>query len=249
VDGYNDATYGDRFVDVYDQWYGGADTDRDTADAVAFLTEVAAGGTALELGAGTGRLAIPLAATGLAVTGLDSSQAMLDALAAKPGADLVATRVGDMAGPLPDGPWALVFVARNTFFNLTSEDAQRRCLAEVARTLGPDGRFVLEAFVPDGSRQRSSVQVREVELDRVVLFVDRHDPDTQQAWSSFVELTPTGNTFRPCHVRYATPAQLDSMAAAAGLVLLDRHERWDRTPFTGDSPTHVSTYAPTSAAH
>ncbi len=228
MDGYDDATYGDRFVDVYDDWYGDPD---DTAPAVAALADLAGDGPILELGVGTGRLAIPLADGGLEVTGVDGSAAMLDAMAAKPGGDRVTPRHGDMAGPLPDGPWALAFVARNTFFNLASESAQAQCLAEVARVLAPDGRFVLEAFVPDGSRRRSSVEVREVAADRVVLFVDRHDPDSQQAWSSFVEMTPSGNRFRPCHVRYATPAQLDAMAADAGLALAERWEGWDRRPF------------------
>ena len=242
MDGYDDATYGDRFVDVYDAWYDADPASGDTDQAVATLARLAAGGATLELGVGTGRLAIPLAATGLPLTGLDGSAAMVAALAAKAGAAAVTTVVGDMAGPLPDGPWAVAFVARNTFFNLTSEAAQQACLTEVARILAADGCFVLEAFVPDGSRERSSVQVREVGLDRVVLFVDRHDPDTQQAWSSFVEMTPTGNVFRPCHVRYASPAQLDAMAAAAGLQLADRWATWDGEPFTADSPTHVSVY-------
>lgn len=242
MDGYDEATYGDRFADVYDQWYGGVADEVDTTAAVAALRTLAGAGPVLELGTGTGRLAIPLAVAGLAVTGLDASSAMLDTLGSKTGGEMVHTIGADMAGPLPDGPWALTFVARNTFFNLTSEAAQRGCLNEVARTLAPDGRFVIEAFVPDGSRQRSSVQVREVGVDRVVLFVDRHDPDAQEAWSSFVEMTPTGNVFRPCHVRYATPAQIDAMAADAGLVVDDRWETWDGRSFTEDSPTHVSVY-------
>ena len=147
-----------------------------------------------------------------------------------------------MAGPLPDGPWALVVVARNTLFNLTTDAAQRRCLAEVAGVLSPTGGLVVEGFVPDDTGARSSVEVREVDTDRVVLFVDRHDPDTQQAWSSFVELTPTGNRFRPCHIRYATPSQLDAMAAAAGLALAERWSGWDRDRFDADSPGHVSLY-------
>lgn len=241
MEGYDDATYGDRFADVYDDWYDDA---VGTAQAVEVLTALAGAGPVLELGVGTGRLALPLAARGLRVTGIDGSAEMLAALAAKPGGGDIEVVVGDMAGPLPDGPWPLVVVARNTIFNLTSEDAQRRCLAEVARTLSPDGRLVIEAFVPDDTRERSSVEVREVDVDRVVLFVDRHDADTQQSWSSFVELTPSGNRFRPCHIRYASPEQLDAMAAGVGLVLVGRWSSWDRAPFDDDSPTHVSSYRP-----
>jgi SAM-dependent methyltransferase len=236
---YGSSTYGDRFADVYDDWYGG--DDQDTAAAVDRLAELAGDGPVLELGVGTGRLAVPLAARGIAVTGVDASEAMLERLASKPGN--VTTHVGDMAGPLPDGPWSLVVVARNTFFNLTSEEAQRAALAEVRRVLAPEGSLVIEAFVPDGSKQRSSVEVREVDVDRVLLFVDRHDPERQQAWSSFVELTPEGNRFRPCLIRYATPDQLDEMAADAGLTLAERSSDWRRGPFGPDSVRHVSRYS------
>jgi SAM-dependent methyltransferase len=239
VEGYEAGTYGDHFADVYDEWYGaGADTDA----CVDTLADLAAGGPVLELGVGTGRLALPLANRGLEVTGVDASTAMLAALAAKPGGGKVRAVEADMAGPLPDGPWALVVLARNTLFNLSTEAEQQRCLSEVAGVLGSDGGLVVEGFVPDGTRERSSVEVREVGTDRVVLFVDRHDPDTQQAWSSFVELTPTGNRFRPCHIRYATPDQLDAMAAAAGLALAERWSGWGREPFDADSPGHVSLY-------
>ena len=243
---YDSATYGDRFADVYDDWYGPERTDEagaDTDAAVDLLVALAGPGPVLELGVGTGRLAVPLASRGVEVTGVDASEAMLERLATKPAADRVTTHLGDMAGPLPDGPWSLVAIARNTFFNLTSEDAQRAALAEIRRVLAPEASLVLEAFVPDRSTRRSSVEVREVGVDRVLLFVDRHDPERQEAWSSFIELTPEGNRFRPCLIRYATPEQLDAMAADAGLVLADRWSDWRRTAFGPDSARHVSRYA------
>jgi SAM-dependent methyltransferase len=243
MDGYDAGTYGQGFADVYDDWYGDGDgAAEDTDDAVALLADVAAGGAVLELGVGTGRLALPLAARDLAVTGVDASEAMLEQLAAKPGADRIATHRGDMAGPLPDGPWALVAIARNTFFNLPSEEDQQAALREIRRVLAPGGSLVLEAFVPDPSALRSSVEVREVAVDRVLLFVDRHDPERQQAFSSFVELTPEGNRFRPCLIRYATPDQLDEMAAEAGLELAERWSDWQRGPFGPESQRHVSRY-------
>jgi len=242
VEGYDAATYGDRFADVYDDWYAAPEETERAVECIARLAEQGGSGPVLELGVGTGRLALPLAARGIAVTGLDSSASMLERLAAKPGGDRVRTIESDMAGPLPDGPWSVVVVARNTLFNLTTEHAQRECLREIARVLAPSGTLVVEAFVPDGSRQRSSVEAREVGLDRVVLFVDRHDPDTQQVWSSFVELTPEGNRFRPCHLRYATPAQLDELAVASGLVLVERWSGWTGKPFDDESPTQVSLY-------
>ncbi|QYG94569.1 class I SAM-dependent methyltransferase [Iamia sp. SCSIO 61187] len=248
MEGYDAATYGDRFADVYDDWYDDPDaTEAAVAALVARARAVAPAGTTtpslLELGAGTGRLALPLAAAGLAVTGVDASTAMFDRLAAKPGGSRVTAVVGDMAGPLPDGPFDLVVVARNTFFNLTTEAAQRACLREVARVLAPGGRLVLEAFVPtDDDGPTSSVEVRSITADRVLLFVDRHDPATSEAWSSFVDISPDGIRLRPCHVRYLRPADLDALAAACGLALDDRAEDWAGARFDDTSAHHVSTY-------
>lgn len=256
MEGYDAGTYGDRFADVYDDWY---DDPEGTPTAVAHLAaladEVAENGAGpktgapdtgprlLELGVGTGRLALPLAAAGLAVTGLDASPEMLARMAAKAGAERVRAVTGDMAGPLPDGPFDVVVVARNTFFNLTTESAQRACLAEVARVVGPVGRLVVEAFVPTEERSpTSSVEVRSITADRVLLFVDRHDPVAGEAWSSFVDITPAGVAFRPCHVRYLRPDALDEMAAAAGLALDRRAADWAGAPFDDDSPQHVSCY-------
>jgi SAM-dependent methyltransferase len=247
MEGYDAATYGDRFADVYDDWYDDPPaTDATVAGLVARAGAVTPDGrtpAVLELGVGTGRLALPLAAAGLAVTGVDASSAMLDRLAAKPGGASVTTVVGDMAGPLPDGPFDLAVVARNTFFNLTTEAAQRACLAEVARVLAPGGRLVLEAFVPtDDDGPTSSVEVRRITADRVLLFVDRHDPDAGEAWSSFVDISPDGIRLRPCHVRYLRPADLDALAEGCGLVLDERVEDWSGAPFDDGSAHHVSSY-------
>ena len=170
---------------------------------------------------------------------------MLRRLAAKPGAEALTVVEGDMAGPLPDGPFDLVLVARNTFFNLTTEAAQRACLTEVARVLASGGRLVDEAFVPtDDAGPTSSVEVRRITADRVLLFVDRHDPDHGEAWSSFVDISADGIRLRPCHVRYLRPDDLDALAAASGLTLVDRVEDWAGQPFDDASTHHVSTYEP-----
>ncbi len=247
MEGYDAATYGDRFADVYDEWYDAPDATAAAVDAlVARARDRAPAGRppmVLELGVGTGRLALPLAAAGLGVTGVDASPAMLERLAAKHGADALTVVAGDMAGPLPDGPFDVVVVARNTFFNLTTEAAQRACLVEVARVLTPGGRLVVEAFVPaDETGPTSSVEVRSITADRVLLFVDRHDPDHGEAWSSFVDISADGVRLRPCHVRYLRPRELDALAGEAGLRLLDRAEDWAGTPFDDASSHHVSTY-------
>ena len=245
MEGYDAATYGDRFADVYDDWYDDPPATDATVAALIERARGAADGTpsVLELGVGTGRLALPLASAGLAVTGVDASVAMLEQLAAKLGGEDVATVVGDMAGPLPDGPFDLVVVARNTFFNLTTEAAQRACLTEVARVLAPGGQLVVEAFVPtDDDGPTSSVEVRRITADRVLLFVDRHDPDAGEAWSSFIDIGTEGIRLRPCHVRYLRPADLDALAAACGLTLDQRAEDWAGAPFDDGSSHHVSTY-------
>jgi SAM-dependent methyltransferase len=244
VDGYEPPSYGEAMADVYDEWYAELG---DVATTVATLTRLAAGGPVLELGVGTGRLAIPLAETGLEVSGVDVSPAMLARLRAKPGGQQVTATVGDMAreDDLPAGPFAVVVVAFNTFFSLTSAEEQARCFATVAARLAPDGSFVLEGFVPDDEliEAGSRVEVRSLSAHRVVLTVSRHDAAAQRSEGQFVELTEEGGIrLRPWSLRYAPPEELDSMATAAGLVLAERWSSWDGAPFTDDSTHHVSRY-------
>ena len=248
MDGYDDATYGDRFASVYDDWYEGI-TDADAcASLVASLADLAGdagGGPVLELGVGTGRLALPLSALGVHVVGVDSSAAMLAELAAKPGGAAVEGVLGDMAAPpLGDRTFAVVFVAYNTLFNLVDPAAQQRCLADAAGRLMPGGSLVVEAFVPAPGRVQEAVSPRTITADRVVLSVSRTDPDRQEAMGQYVDITEAGIKLRPWHIRWSTPEQLDEMAASAGLVLADRWADWERTPFTAESPSHVSRYVP-----
>lgn len=242
VRGYDDASYGDAFADVYDDWYAGI-TDVDST--VATLAALAKGGCVLELGVGTGRLAIPLAATGLEVHGIDSSAAMLQQLAAKPGAAAVHLVLGDMADDLPSGPFTLAFVAYNTFWNLLTEARQRSCFEQVAQRLTPDGVVVVEAFVPDPSLHDppSQVSVRSLAVDRVVLSVTQARVDEQLAEGHFIDITEAGGVrLRPWSIRWVTVHQLDAMAATAGLTLVDRWEAFDKSPFGPTSARHVSVY-------
>lgn len=247
MDGYDAATYGDRFVDVYDDWYGAI---TDTEACVEALATVAGRGPVLELGVGTGRLAIPLAARGLEVTGVDASAAMLARLAAKPGGDRVATILGDMAAPpVGDRRFGLVFVAYNTLFNLVGDGEQGRCLAAAARCLTDDGRVVVEAFVPDPAAPAGdAVSPREVTADKVVLSVSRSDPASQEVLGQYVDITEAGIRLRPWHIRWSTPAQLDALADAAGLRLDQRWASWSGEPFHAAAPAHVSVYRRTSAS-
>ena len=262
------AQYGDAFADVYDDWYAAS---FDTDAAVAALTALAGTGPVLELGVGTGRLAIPLAATGLTVIGVDASAAMLERLAAKPGGSRVHPLLADMGdlldapssgsgvdatspdhapagsptrlGPDALGAFALVFAAYNTFFNLTTDEAQRRCLESCTRLLAPDGALAVEAFVPtDEDVPRTSLDVRSVRPDAVVLTATEHDAVAQVISGQHVELTEAGVRLRPWNVRYRTPEQLDELAARAGLVRAERWGGWDGRAFDESCDTHVTVY-------
>lgn len=241
MEGYDASTYGERFADVYDDWYAFRD---DTPRCVDTLAHLAGGGPVLELGVGTGRLAVPLAERGLSVTGVDSSPAMLQRLAAKPGGAAVRAVLGDMADPpVGDATFSLVFVAYNTLFNLVGEGDQARCLANAAAHLVPGGSVVVEAFVPDPDHEgNDGLTVREITADQVVLSVSRSDPARQEVLGQFVDISETGITLRPWHVRWSTPEQLDAMAAAAGLALAHRWADWARTSWSDDAPIHVSVY-------
>jgi len=240
VDHFGPETYGDRVADVYDEWYKPADT----AAEVALLAELAHGGRALELGIGTGRVAIPLAARGVEVHGIDASPAMVERMRAKPGGDAIAVTIGDMADVPVDGRFALVFVVFNTFFQLYSQETQLQCFANVADHLHPSGRFVIHAFVPDTSRVEAGehLAVKEASLDRVRLDASVFDAQEQRLDTTQVRITGDGIRLVHAKLRFAWPPELDLMARLAGLTLEDRWATFDKQPFTGESAFHVSVY-------
>jgi SAM-dependent methyltransferase len=240
MDQFGPGTYGERVADVYDDWYKPVDS----ADEVALLGELAAGGPALELGVGTGRVAIPLAAAGVDVSGIDASPAMVERMRAKPGGDAVRVTIGDMADVEIDGEFALVFVVFNTFFQLYSRDAQQRCLRNVAARLRTGGRFLLHAFVPDLSliEKGDHVSVREAGLERVRLDATTYDRIEQRLDTTQVRITEQGIRLVHAKLRYAFPPELDLMAELAGLTLEARWGGFDRRPFTDASAFHVSVY-------
>lgn len=240
MEGYRPESYGDAIADVYDEWYP---SDEEASAAVELLLAESRGGRVLELGVGTGKLAIPLADHGLEVHGVDASEAMLERLAAKPGGARVRARVGNMANDLPEGPFSLVFVATNTFFGLCSVAEQQAAFASIAERLDDDGSFVLDAFVPDDPpRSTAVVEVQKVTIDGVVISVSDADIATQTAWGQMVEITEAGIKLRPWKVRWSSPAELDAMAASAGLELAERWATWAKDDFTEDSVNHVSVY-------
>ena len=252
-DGYLPSTYGQSFADVYDDWYAEVS---DVDATVALLASVADGRPVLELGIGTGRLAIPLAAAGASVVGVDASPAMLDILRAKPGAAAVIAIEADMAalGAVPaiaeHGPFGVVFAAFNTLFNLPTDAEQAACLAECHDLLTGEGRLVIEGFVPpDDGLADGGVSVRDVTVDAAVITVSKHDADQQLIRGHHIEMRVDGNTMRPWIIHYRMPEQLDASAAAAGFVLDQRWADWHRTPFDpAVHDVHVSVYRKDSPA-
>ncbi len=238
---YGPSTYGERIAEVYDEWPG---IPQDTEATVAFLARLAGSGPVLELGIGTGRLAIPLARRGLRVHGIDASEAMVAKLRAKPGGGDIPVTVGDFADVAVRGPFSLVFVVFNTFFALLAQDDQVRCFANAAARLTTDGVFVIEAFVPDLARfdRGQRVNATQVDTHRVQLDASHHDPVEQRVRSSHVVLREEGIRLYPVHIRYAWPSELDLMARLAGLRLRERWGGWQGEPFTAASPRHVSVY-------
>ena len=240
MDEYGPETYGERVADVYDEWYNVMDP---TAEC-ALLVELAAGGPALELGIGTGRIAIPLATAGVEVHGIDASPAIVEQMRAKPGGDAIPVTIGDMSEVPVDGEFPLVFVVFNTFFMLTTQEAQQRCFRNVAAHLPIGGRFLLHAFVPDTSRieRGQDITVKNAGLEMVRLDASVFDALTQRTDTTQIRITESGIRLVHARIRFAYPPELDLMARLAGLELESRWASFTRDPFSADSAFHVSVY-------
>jgi SAM-dependent methyltransferase len=250
MDGFRPETYGDRIADVYDALMVDLP---DPADCVDRLAELAGPGPALELGIGTGRVALPLAARGVEVHGIDASPAMVERLRAKAGGEAIPVTFGDFADvPVEpvEGGYPLVYVVFNTFFALLTQEDQLRCFAGVARHLAPGGAFALQGFVPDLTLYTGgqSVRATHLGLDHVRLDVARHDPVAQRVDFQHLLLTGDGIRLLPGALRYAWPAELDLMARLAGLRVRERWGGWRREPFGAASCLHVSVYEHAGAA-
>ncbi|WBC17897.1 class I SAM-dependent methyltransferase [Micromonospora sp. WMMA1998] len=216
----------------------------DPTPAVDFLAPLADGGPVLELAVGTGRVALPLAARGLAVEGVEASPEMVARLRAKPGGEHMPVAIGDMADVPVAGPYRLVFLVFNTLFNLVDAERQAACFRNVARVLTPGGAFVVETYVPDPADfdRDEQIQVREVTEDSATIRLHRYDRAAQTFVRQTVTFDADGVHLRPFAMRYAWPEQIDEMAERAGLRLAERYADWDRTRFDADSRAHISVY-------
>ena len=185
--GFDDpAFYGDRWAAVYDDHHGLVDPGR----AVEFLAGLAGDGRVLELAIGTGRVALPLAARGITVEGIDASAAMTEQLRAKPGGDSVPVTIGDMAQVPASGRFRLVYLVFNSLFGLLSQERQAQCFGSVAGVLDPGGMFVIECFVPDLTRfdHDQRVQARSVTEDSAIIEVSVHSNAQQRVTTQMITL-------------------------------------------------------------
>jgi SAM-dependent methyltransferase len=238
---YLETSYGGRMADVYDDWYG---CRPDTGPSVELLGSLAGEGRALELGIGTGRLALPLTERGVRVEGIDNSEAMVARLRAKPGGTRIPVHMGNLADVDVEGSFHLVYIPFTTFFALPSQAEQLRCMANVAAHLDEGGSFVMDVFVPDAGHFSTDrpVTVDRVDCDSIVLTTSSHNQMQQTIDSAHVVLGTDRVRIYPMRMRYAWPAELDAMGLAGDLGLWARFGGYDRRPFHPGSDRHVSIY-------
>ncbi|MFI8239064.1 class I SAM-dependent DNA methyltransferase [Streptomyces sp. NPDC085866] len=211
--------------------------------AVDFLAELTGeGGRALELGIGTGRIALPLARRGIEVHGIDLSRAMVERLRDKPGGEAIGVTIGDFATTRVDGSFSVAYLVFNTIMNLTSQDAQVDCFRNAANHLEPGGCFVVEVVVPDLRRLPPGQNAVPFRVEEGRLGFDLYDVATQSMSSHHVRVADGHATYLSVPFRYVWPAELDLMARLAGLRLRERWDGWSREPFTSESRQHVSVW-------
>ena len=210
--------------------------------AVDFLAGLAAAGRVLELGIGTGRIALPLSRRGIRVHGIELSPDMVAQLQAKPGADAIDLTIGDFATTHAGDGFSLAYLVRNTITNLTTQDAQVECFRNVAAQLEPGGRFVIEVYVPELQRLPPGETFHAFAVTPEHLGFEEYDVATQTAishhyWAEGGRLETFSAPFR-----YVWPSELDLMARLAGMTLRERWSTWSRDPFTSECRSHVSVW-------
>ncbi len=237
-----DGYFGERVAASYDDPADPMNQREVVGPAVSLLAELAGSGRALELAIGTGRIGLPLSQRGVPVHGIELSRAMAARLGAKPGGDAVAVTIGDMTTTRVDGAFTVAYLVFNTISNLTTQEAQVACFANVARHLAPGGCFVIETGVPP-LRQLppgQDIQGYRAGPGRIVSY--SFDHATQNYRGHYVEFADGTGDYRTIPFRYVWPSELDLMARLAGLRLRDRWAGWNREPFTTDSRSHVSVW-------
>jgi SAM-dependent methyltransferase len=211
------------------------------AQVVDVLAGLAGAGAALELGIGTGRIAVPLSERGVPVHGIDLSEAMVARLRAKPGGEAIGVTIGDFSSTRVDGTFTVAYLVYNTINNLTSQDAQVACFRNAAAHLAPGGHFVIEVGIPDLRRLPPGQTAVPFTVAPGRLGFDEYDVVDQGMISHHYWRTEDGR-FDSMSVpfRYVWPSELDLMARLAGMSLRERWSDWTRSPFTAESGSHVS---------
>jgi SAM-dependent methyltransferase len=237
-DGYFDervaARYDESAADIFDP----AVVD----PVVDFLAELAGSGRALELGIGTGRIAVPLAKRGVPVHGIDMSKAMAARLRAKPGGEDIGVTIGDFATTTVDGTFSVAYLVFNTIMNLTTQAAQVACFRNVAAHLDPGGCFVIEVGVPGLQRLPPGETIDAFHVSETSWGLDEYDVARQGLTSHHFEIVDGTLERFSVPFRYAWPAELDLMGQLAEMCLRERWSGWQREPFTSDSRKHVSVW-------
>jgi SAM-dependent methyltransferase len=210
--------------------------------AVDFLADLAGGGRALELGIGTGRIALPLSERGVQVHGIDLSEAMVARLREKPGAERVGVTIGDFTTTRAEGEFSLVYLVFNTINNLTTQDEQAACFENVAAHLRPGGCFLIEVGVPQLRRLPPGDRFVAFDVSPMHLGFDEYDVAGQGLISHHYSLVDGTWEAASVPFRYVWPAELDLMARIAGMRLRERWSDWSREPFTSESRKHVSVW-------
>jgi SAM-dependent methyltransferase len=239
--------FGERVAERYDESTADMFDPAVVEPAVDFPAELGGDGAALELGIGTGRIALPLTQRGVRVHGIDLSAAMVARLRAKPGAEHIGVSIGDFATTTVEGSFSVAYLVFNTIMNLTTQDEQIACFRNVAAHLGPGGCFVIEVGVPGLQRLPPGETVRAFTVSPTRLGFDEYDVVSQGLISHHYSIVDGKLEVNSVPFRYVWPSELDLMARLAGMTLRERWSGWKREPFTSDSTKHVSVWEKTAA--
>jgi SAM-dependent methyltransferase len=239
---HDDVYFGERVAARYDESTADISTPDVLDPMLDFLAGLAGSGRALELGIGTGRVALPLARRGVAVHGIELSEAMANRLRAKPGSGDIGITIGDFSKAKAPGEFSLAYLVFNTIGNLTTQEAQVACFRNVADHLAPGGCFVIEVGVPSLRRLPPGETVRPFDVSEDHLGFDEYDVANQGLISHHFTLVDGQWERVSMPFRYVWPAELDLMAQLAGMRLRERWADWKREPFTGESQQHVSVW-------
>jgi SAM-dependent methyltransferase len=238
----DESTSFDPIAPFFDEIYRHAEAEAVVKPAVEFLAGLAGSGRALELGIGTGRLALPLVARGVEVAGIELSEGMVAKLREKPGGEDIPVVIGDFATASMGGHFSLAYVVRNTLWNLRTQEKQVACFRNVSAHLQAGGKFVIELFVPDLQGIGPGHNIRAFRADASGMSFDVYDVVNQGLTSVHFWIREEGfRSFAP-EGRYIWPPELDLMARLAGMRLRERWAGWKREPFTDSSRSHVSVY-------